>query len=221
VKWCTALRDQTPLIDPLGVCGPALCESTDVLLRLRIRGLGRDPSGDTDAMLDDLAVAELGEALGGEQHALDRFLAPRAEQGREIGLAGLRDGGPPETCPRPEYPIGIGGRDHALPVAALQRGRVRFAPLSLGCGEIAPRQSLLDLEEPSLPSDLDLGSDRVVGKPVEDGRRQQHRSERRGDRWERKANPAEISRKTFAYWTASCGIDRSTGQELNTVLTGE
>ena len=31
----------------------------------------------------------------------------------------------------------------------------------------------------------------------------------------------EISKKTFVYWTASCGTDQSTGQELNTVLTGE
>jgi len=31
----------------------------------------------------------------------------------------------------------------------------------------------------------------------------------------------EISKKTFAYWTALRGTDRSTGQELNTVLTGE
>jgi hypothetical protein len=49
------------------------------------------PARDVNALLDDVAVAEIGEALRGAQHALDRAFGPRAEQSREIGLTGLRD----------------------------------------------------------------------------------------------------------------------------------
>src|SRR5262249_36738750 len=77
-----------------------------------------------------------------------------------------------------------------FPVTALQGGRVRLAPEGLGRGEITSCHGLFDLEEPGLPCELGLGPDGVIGERVPDGRRQQHGTERRGDRWDEQAEPA-------------------------------
>jgi len=66
----------SPVIGSLGVRRPALREGPDVLLGLRISGLSRDPARDANALFDDLAVAELGEALGGAQHASSEASPP-------------------------------------------------------------------------------------------------------------------------------------------------
>ena len=110
------------------------------------------------------------------------------EEAHEHGaLAGIElwHGGPSS-----EGSIGVPSRDDAFPVAALQGGCVRLAPERLGHGEIPSRHGLFNLEEPGLPGELGLGPDGVIGEDVPDGRRQQHRAERRGHRWDQQAKPA-------------------------------
>src|SRR5215470_166073 len=189
--WITvtmALRGQAPAA--LDARGPTLGEGAEVLLRVGVARLGRDPASHADALLDDLAVAELREALGRDQHAGDRPFVPCPGQRREIRLPGLRDRGRPEAGLRSHGAIGVTGRDDTFPMAALQSGRVGLAPERLGRGEIAPRHGLLDLEEPSLPGELGVGADGVVGARVPHRRRQQHRAESRDDRWDQQAEPA-------------------------------
>src|SRR5262245_29126469 len=183
-----ALRGKAPA--GLGARRPALCEGAQVLLRVRIPRLGRDLPSHPDALLDDFAVAELGEALGRDQHAGERPLVARPEQRREIRLPGFRHRRRPEAGLRSQRAIGVGGGDDTFPVAALQSGRIGFAPQRLGRAEIAACHGLLDLEEPSLPGELGVGSDGVVGDYVPYRCRQQHRAESRDDRWDEQAEPA-------------------------------
>src|SRR5215831_10421695 len=236
-----ALRGQASA--GLGARRPALREGAQVLLRIGIPRLGCDLPSHADALLDDFAVAKLGEALGRDQHAGERPSAARPEQRREIRLPGLRHRRRPEAGLRSQGAIGVAGGDDTFPVPALQSGRVGLAPQRLGRGEVAARDGLLDLEEPSLPARLGVGSDGVVGDYVPYRCRQQHRAESRGDRWDEQAEPAArpelphdflhahsitqgryhpgTTNKTNRYesWTT----DRlgAAGQELNTVLTGE
>src|SRR6516225_1750048 len=84
--WITvtmALRGQA-----LDARGPTLGEGAEVLLRVGVARLGSDPASHADALLNDLAVAELREALGRDQHAGDRPFVPRPGQRREIRLPG-------------------------------------------------------------------------------------------------------------------------------------
>src|SRR5436309_8472196 len=138
----TVLAAQAPALVFLGPRRPPSREGPKMLPGVRIARLGRDLSRHADAPLHDLAVAELGEALGRDQHARERAFAARPEQGGEVGLPGLGHRGGPEARPRPQGSIGVPGRDHAFPMAALQGGRVRLAPYGLGLGEISPRHSL-------------------------------------------------------------------------------
>src|SRR5215831_6981081 len=185
-----ALGRQAPRIEFLGARRPAFREGAQVLLGVRIARLGRDLSRCAETLLDDLTVAELVEALGRDQHAGERALAPCPEQGGEVGLPSLRHRGGPEAGPRAQGSIGVPGRDDAFPVPALQGSCVGLAPEGLGRGEITSRHGLFDLEKPGLPCELGLGPDAVVGEDVLDGRRQQHGTERRGDRWDEQAEPA-------------------------------
>src|SRR5204862_306104 len=92
---------------------------------LRLRGDGpRDP----DALLDDVAISELREALGHSQDTIDRSFAAGAEQRRQVALARLRAGRVMEAAGVADPPVGVAHCDHALPVAALQGGGVRLAP---------------------------------------------------------------------------------------------
>src|SRR6266481_4121914 len=128
VRWGTALWGRAPAIEFLSARRPAFREGAEMLLGVRIPRLGRDLSRDTNALLDDLAVAELGKALGRDQHARERAFAPRPEQGGEVGLSGLCHRGCPEPRPRPQGSIGVPGRDYTFPVTGLHGGRVRLAP---------------------------------------------------------------------------------------------
>src|SRR5215475_15206581 len=84
-----ALGGQALAIELLSARRPALREGAQVLVGVRVPRLGHDLSRHADAPLDDLAVAELGEALGRDQHAGQRARAPRPEQGSEVGLPRL------------------------------------------------------------------------------------------------------------------------------------
>src|SRR5262249_39829677 len=112
-----ALRRQAPTT--LGVRRPALREGAQVLLRVGIPRLGCDLAGHANALLDDFAVAELGETLGRDQHAGERPFVACPEQRRQIRLPGLRDRSRPEAGLRPQRAIGIAGGDDTFPVAAL------------------------------------------------------------------------------------------------------
>src|SRR5262245_37949688 len=126
IRVSIALRRQAPA--GLGARRPPLRESAQVLLRVGIPRLGRDLARHSSALLDDLVVTELREALGRDQHAGERLFVPCPEQRREIRLSGLRDRGGPEAGSRPQGAVGVTGRDDTFPVAALQSGRVGLAP---------------------------------------------------------------------------------------------
>ena len=161
---------------------------------MRALRLGGDAPRDADTLLDDLAIAELGEALGGAQHALDRSFGPRAEEGGEIRLARLRLGSLTKARARAEHAIGVADRHHALPMTALQGGRVRLAPDQLGVGEVALSQRVGDSEEVRPPGELRLGPERVIAEHVRDRRREERQPEHRGERGEPRARPAARSR---------------------------
>ena len=135
-------------------------------------------------------VAEVGKALGRPQHTLERSLAPCAEEGREIRLARLRVRGVVEAGAFAEPPIGVADGHQALPVTALEGGRVRLAPEHLGAGEVVSGQRVVDSPKPSLPRDLCFCPEGVVGEGVDDRDNEQHQAEHRGERHGQRAIPA-------------------------------
>ena len=104
---------------------PPLREHAHALVGARVLLLRGDTPRDAQALLDDRVVAEIGEALRRPQHALDRTLAPGAEERGEIRLARLRVGDRAEASTSADPPVGFADRHHAFPVAALEGGRVR------------------------------------------------------------------------------------------------
>src|SRR2546422_5986705 len=109
----SSLRHEPEMIDLARPRVPALREDPHELLGARIPRPCGDAPRDADALLDDLLVAELGEALGRAQDSLERAATPRAEQSREVRLARLRVGDFPEAAELAQPPLDVAGRHHA------------------------------------------------------------------------------------------------------------
>ena len=161
-------------------CLPTLGERTDVLLGERVLRQRSDGPRDPDALLDDLAIPELREALGDSQDAIDRSFAPRAKQRRHVALARLRARRLTEAAGDADLAIGVAHRDHALPVAALQGGGVRLAPRHLRGADVAPSQRRVDPLEVRPPRELRIGPQGVVGEQVHGHDDDDHQRGQRG-----------------------------------------
>ena len=169
---------------------PALREDPHELLGARIPRPCGDAPRDADALLDDLLVAELGEALGRAQDSLERAATPRAEQSREVRLARLRVGDFPEAAELTQPPVDVAGRHHARPVAALDGGDVRLAPQHLGAGEVIPRQRGFDAFKLGLPGDIGVGAEDVVSQKLDAQQRQDRQHEHRNGGQGQRVRPA-------------------------------
>jgi hypothetical protein len=127
-------------IELLCACRPALREGPNALVGARVPGLGGDASRDTDALLDDSTIAELGEAVGNAEHTFERGFGARAQEGGQIRLTGFCLRVLPETPTLADDSIRVADRHHAFPVAALEGRGVRVAPRELRARQVAPRQ---------------------------------------------------------------------------------
>src|SRR5262245_56446576 len=169
---------------------PALGESPHLLVGARIPRPCGDTSRDTDALLDDLLVAQLGEALSRAQDALERAAVARAEQRREIRLTRLRVRDFPEPAKLSEPAIGVTARRPALPVAALDGGDVRLSPQCLGAGEVVSRHRGVHTVEVYLPGDIWIGPEDVVSQKLHAQQRQDRHYEHRNGAQRQRARPA-------------------------------